>query len=171
MRQASRAPRASRTPSSFPPTKTSWAAAPPRRLPISKPQAIWPPTQMGEAQGCAARSRGDTSLEESRIILGTGSDEIFGLLSQVFLGAGDNIVQGEYGFGAYAIAARANEAEVRLAAESHHRIDVDAMLDQVNERTRLVWVANPANPTGTFLTDAEIRRLHEGLPLERGACP
>jgi histidinol-phosphate aminotransferase len=103
-------------------------------------------------------------LEESRIILGTGSDEIFGLLSQVFLAAGDNIVQGEYGFGAYAIAARANEAEVRLAAEPHHRIDVDAMLGQVDDRTRIVWVANPANPTGTFLSDAEVRRLHDGLP-------
>lgn len=103
-------------------------------------------------------------LEESRIILGTGSDEIFGLLSQIFLGAGDNIVQGEYGFGAYAIAARANEAEVRLAAEPNHRIDVDAMLAQVDDRTRLVWVANPANPTGTFLSDAEVRRLHDGLP-------
>jgi histidinol-phosphate aminotransferase len=103
-------------------------------------------------------------LEEARIILGTGSDEIFGLLSQVFLGAGDNIVQGEYGFGAYAIAARANEAEVRLAAEPNHRIDVDAMLAEVDERTRLVWVANPANPTGTFLGDAEVRRLHDGLP-------
>jgi histidinol-phosphate aminotransferase len=103
-------------------------------------------------------------LEESRIILGTGSDEIFGLLSQVFLGAGDNIVQGEFGFGAYAIAARANEAEVRLAAEPRHRIDVDAMLEQVDARTRLVWVANPANPTGTFLSDAEVRRLHDGLP-------
>jgi histidinol-phosphate aminotransferase len=103
-------------------------------------------------------------LEESRIILGTGSDEIFGLLSQVFLAAGDNIVQGQYGFGAYAIAARANEAEVRLAAEPHHRIDVDAMLSQVDDRTRIVWVANPANPTGTFLSDAEVRRLHDGLP-------
>ena len=103
-------------------------------------------------------------LEEQRIILGTGSDEIFGLLSQVFLGAGDNIVQGEYGFGAYAIAARANEAEVRVAEEPHHRIDVDAMLDQVDDRTRLVWVANPANPTGTFLSDNDVRRLHDGLP-------
>ena len=103
-------------------------------------------------------------IEESRIILGTGTDEIFGLLSQVFLGAGDNIVQGEFGFGAYAIAARANEAEVRLAPEPHYRIDVDEMLEQVDDRTRLVWVANPANPTGTFLPDAEIRRLHAGLP-------
>ena len=103
-------------------------------------------------------------LEESRIILGSGSDEIFALLSQVFLGAGDNIVQGEFGFGAYAIAARANEAEVRLAAEPGYRIDVNAMLEQVDERTSIVWIANPANPTGTIISDAEMRRLHAGLP-------
>ena len=102
-------------------------------------------------------------LEESRIILGAGSDEIFALISQVFLGAGDNIVQGEYGFGAYAIAARANEAEVRFAAEPNYRIDVDAVLEQVDDRTRIVWIANPANPTGTFVSDAEIRRLHAAL--------
>lgn len=103
-------------------------------------------------------------LEEARIVLGTGSDEIFGLLSQVFLGEGDNIVQGEFGFGAYGIAARANEAEVRTATEPGYRINVDAMLEQVDDRTRLVWIANPANPTGTFISDAEIRRLHTSLP-------
>ena len=103
-------------------------------------------------------------LEESRIILGTGSDEIFGLLSQVFLGAGDNIVQGQYGFGAYGIAARANEAEVRTAPEPGYRIDVDGMLDQIDDRTRLVWIANPSNPTGTFVSDREIRRLHASMP-------
>ena len=105
-------------------------------------------------------------LEEPRIILGTGSDEIFGLLSQVFLGAGDNIIQGEFGFGAYAIAARANEAEVRMAPEPGYRIDVDAILEQVDDRTRLVWIANPSNPTGTFVSDAEIRRLQASLPSQ-----
>jgi histidinol-phosphate aminotransferase len=87
-------------------------------------------------------------LEPERLILGCGTDEIFALLNQTFLRAGDNIIQGEYGFGAYAIGARANEGEVRLAAEPGYRIDVDAVLGQVDERTRLVFVANPANPTG-----------------------
>jgi histidinol-phosphate aminotransferase len=86
------------------------------------------------------------------------------MLSQAYLGAGDNIVQGEYGFGAYAIAARANEAEVRFAPERHFRIDVDAMLAQVDDRTRLMFIANPANPTGTFLPSGEIARLHAALP-------
>src|SRR5437763_10477364 len=86
------------------------------------------------------------------------------MLSQAYRQAGDNIVQGEFGFGAYAIGARANEAEVRYAAEPNYRIDIDAMLEQVDERTRLVFIANPANPTGTFIPMSEVQRLHEGLP-------
>ncbi|HEY2482700.1 MAG TPA: histidinol-phosphate transaminase [Caulobacteraceae bacterium] len=108
----------------------------------------------------AARYR----LEPSRLILGCGTDEVFALLNQAFLAPGDNIVQGEFGFGAYAIGARANQAEVKFARESHYRIDVDAVLAEVDERTRLVFIANPANPTGTFVTAAEVARLHAGLP-------
>jgi len=103
-------------------------------------------------------------LEPERLILGCGTDEIFALLNQTFLEPGDNIVQGEYGFGAYAIGARANQGEVRFAPEPNLRIDVDAMIALADERTRLIFIANPANPTGTFITDAEVRRLHEGLP-------
>ena len=66
--------------------------------------------------------------------------------------------------GAYGIAARANEAEVRTAPEPGYRIDVDGMLDQIDDRTRLVWIANPSNPTGTFVSDREIRRLHASMP-------
>ena len=102
-------------------------------------------------------------LEPERLILGCGTDEIFALLNQVFLEPGDNIVQGEFGFGAYAIGARANQGEVRHADEPNYRIDVDALLARVDERTRLVFIANPANPTGTFIGEAEVRRLHAGL--------
>ena len=103
-------------------------------------------------------------LEPERLILGCGTDEIFALLNQTYLTAGDNIVQGQYGFGAYAIGARANQGEVRLADEVNYRIDVDAVLAQVDERTRLVFIANPANPTGTFIPLGEVERLHAGLP-------
>jgi histidinol-phosphate aminotransferase len=107
---------------------------------------------------------GRYGLEPERLILGCGTDEIFALLNQVFLEPGDNIVQGQFGFGAYAIGARANQAQVRYAAEENYRIDVDALLGEVDERTRLVFIANPANPTGTFIGEAEVRRLHAGLP-------
>ncbi len=103
-------------------------------------------------------------IEPDRLILGCGTDEIFALINTAFLEPGDNIVQGEFGFGAYAISARGAQAEVRYAPEPNYRIDVDALLAEVNERTRVVFLANPANPTGTFITEDEVRRLHAGLP-------
>jgi histidinol-phosphate aminotransferase len=103
-------------------------------------------------------------LDPARLILGCGTDEVFALLNQAFLAPGDNIVQGKYGFGAYAIGARANQAEVKFAREANYRIDVDAMLECVDERTRLVFIANPANPTGTFISATEVARLQAGLP-------
>ena len=108
----------------------------------------------------AARYR----IEPERLVLGCGTDEILHLINQVFLEPGDNIVQGQYAFGAYGIGARACQAEVRSAAEPHHRLDVDLILELVDERTRLAFVTNPANPTGTFTTEAELVRLRQGLP-------
>lgn len=103
-------------------------------------------------------------LEPERLLFGCGSDEIFQLINQTFLEPGDNIVQGQYGFGAYAIGARACQAEVRFAPEKDYRIDVDELLKLVDGRTRAVFVANPGNPTGTWVGGAEIRRLHAALP-------
>jgi histidinol-phosphate aminotransferase len=123
--------------------------------------SLYPDGRGGDLRAAVARRY---DIEPERIILGCGTDEIFAMLAQTYLQAGDNIVQGEFGFGAYAIAARANGAEVRFAPERKHRIDVDSLLAEVDERTRLVFIANPANPTGTFISAAEVERLHAGLP-------
>jgi histidinol-phosphate aminotransferase len=103
-------------------------------------------------------------LPPENLVFGCGSDEIIHLIGQVFLEPGDNIVQGEYAFGAYAIAARACQAEVRSAPEPNLRIEVDGLLELVDERTRLVFITNPANPTGTFVSGEELRRLQAALP-------
>ncbi|HSV04095.1 MAG TPA: histidinol-phosphate transaminase [Phenylobacterium sp.] len=103
-------------------------------------------------------------LEPERLIFGCGSDEVFALLNQAFLEPGDNMVQGQYAFAAFAIGARACQAEVRSAPEPGFRIDVDELLGCVDERTRLVFLANPGNPTGTWIPFSEVRRLHEALP-------
>ena len=103
-------------------------------------------------------------LEPERLIFGCGSDEVFALLNQTFLEPGDNIVQGEYGFAAFAIGARACQAEVKLAKEPAYRIDVDEILKVVDERTRLIFLANPGNPTGTWIAFSEVLRLHAALP-------
>lgn len=105
-------------------------------------------------------------LEPERLVFGCGSDEIFALLNQVYLEPGDNIVMGQYGFAAYAIGARACQAEVRYADEPKLTTHVGNMLALVDERTRLVFFANPSNPTGTIISDDEIARLHAGLPSD-----
>jgi histidinol-phosphate aminotransferase len=103
-------------------------------------------------------------VEPERLALGCGTDELLHLINQVFLEPGDNIVQGQYAFGAYGIGARACQAEVRSAAEPNHRIDIDLMLELVDERTRLMFITNPANPTSTYTTVEELARLHAALP-------
>lgn len=103
-------------------------------------------------------------LEPERLIFGCGSDEVFSLLAQTYCEPGDNVVQGQFGFLAYRIAGRAAQAEVRFAPMPNLRFDVDQALEQVDDRTRIVFLDNPGNPTGAWLQRHEIERLHRGLP-------
>jgi len=104
------------------------------------------------------------ALEPERLIFGCGSDELFFLLSLAFVRPGDNVVQPRYGFTSYRIAAAACAAEMRYADELNLTVDVDALLRSVDYKTRIVFVANPGNPTGTWIGGKDIRRLQAGLP-------
>ncbi|HEX8569300.1 MAG TPA: histidinol-phosphate transaminase [Caulobacteraceae bacterium] len=106
------------------------------------------------------------TLEPERLIFGCGSDELFSLVCNAYLAPGDNAVQPEFGFAAWAIAARAAGAAVKDAPERALTVDVDALLAEVDDRTRLVFLANPANPTGTMIPFEDVRRLHAALPAE-----
>ena len=106
------------------------------------------------------------NLEPDQIVCGTGSDELLNLIAMGYAGAGDEIIYVRYGFSVYDIAARKCAATVVVAPDKDHGTDVDALLALVNDKTRVVFVANPNNPTGTFATDAEIERLHAGLPAD-----
>jgi histidinol-phosphate aminotransferase len=122
---------------------------------------IYPDGRATKLRNAVAEHHG---LEPDRLIFGNGSDEVFALLNQTYLTAGDNIVCGQYGFLAYRISAKACEAEVKLAPEPGFKAEVDALLDQVDERTKIVYVSNPSNPTGSYNSAEEIRRLHAALP-------
>jgi len=122
---------------------------------------VYPDGRANKLRAAVAEKHG---LEPERLIFGNGSDEVFALLNQTYLTAGDNIVCGQYGFLAYRISALGCEASVKLAPEPGYKAEVDALLAQVDERTRIVYVSNPSNPTGSYNTGEEIRRLHEGLP-------
>ncbi|MEL6371557.1 MAG: histidinol-phosphate transaminase [Pseudomonadota bacterium] len=105
-------------------------------------------------------------LDAARIVCGAGSDEILQLLTRAYCGPGDNIVQSDHGFLVYALAAKSCGAEVRFAPEKNLTADIDAMLAEVDEKTRIVFIANPNNPTGTYVPESELRRLREHLPAE-----
>tara|TARA_Y100001933_G_scaffold226310_1_gene240187 strand:+ start:859 stop:2115 length:1257 start_codon:yes stop_codon:yes gene_type:complete len=103
-------------------------------------------------------------LNADRIICGNGSDEILELVARAYIGPGDEAVYSEYGFLVYKIAILAAGGTPVVAAEKDMTTDVDAMLACVTDKTRVVFLANPNNPTGTYLPFDEIRRLHAGLP-------
>jgi histidinol-phosphate aminotransferase len=103
-------------------------------------------------------------LDPDRIICGAGSDEILNLLAHVFLAPGDEAIATTYGFLVYPIATMANGARLVVADETNLTADVDAILAKVTPKTKLVWLANPNNPTGTYIPFDEVRRLRAGLP-------
>ncbi|MEM9973200.1 MAG: histidinol-phosphate transaminase [Pseudomonadota bacterium] len=103
-------------------------------------------------------------LDPDRIICGAGSDEIIAFLCQCYAGPGDEVIVTEHGFSMYRISALAAGATPVEVAERERVVDIDAILAAVTDRTRLVFVANPANPTGTMLAEGEAARLADGLP-------
>lgn len=103
-------------------------------------------------------------LNPAQIICGTGSDELLHLAAGCYAGVGDEVLYVRYGFMVYDIAARRVGATPVLAPDRDYATDVDALLAAVTDATRVVFVANPNNPTGTFTPRAEIARLHAGLP-------
>jgi histidinol-phosphate aminotransferase len=103
-------------------------------------------------------------LDPSRIVCGTGSDELLNLLPQAYLAPGDEAISTRHGFLVYRNATLAAGGKPVIAAERDYTADVDAILALVNPRTRLIFIANPNNPTGTYLPFSEVRRLHAALP-------
>jgi len=102
-------------------------------------------------------------LKFDNIMCGNGSDELLGLLAHNYLQAGDDVIMTEHGFSVYEIQSRTAGANVIKVPEKECRIDVEALIKTVTPNTRLVFIANPGNPTGTLLTTQEINKLHQSL--------
>jgi histidinol-phosphate aminotransferase len=103
-------------------------------------------------------------LDPARIVCGSGSDELIGMLLRAYAGPGGEVLYSRHGFLMYPIGALSVGATPVAALERDLTADVDALLERVTERTRIVFIANPNNPTGTYLPMSEMRRLHQGLP-------
>jgi histidinol-phosphate aminotransferase len=105
-------------------------------------------------------------LDPARIVCGNGSDDLLGLLVQAYGGPGTELIMSEHGFSIYEIAGKLAGCTVKKAAEKNLTTDVDALLALVTPATKLVFLANPNNPTGTLLPQREMQRLRDGLPAD-----
>lgn len=105
-------------------------------------------------------------IDPARIVLGTGSDELLNLAAQGYAGQGDEVLFSRFSFAVYDIAARRCGAVPIEAPDKDYGADIDALLALVTDRTRVVFLANPNNPTGTYLPASEVARLHAGLPAD-----
>jgi histidinol-phosphate aminotransferase len=103
-------------------------------------------------------------LQAERIVCGAGSDELLSLLARAYAGPGDEVLYSEHEFLMYPIAALSAGATPIKVRETDLTADVDLLLAAVTERTRIVFIANPNNPTGTYLPAAAMHRLRDGLP-------
>ena len=103
-------------------------------------------------------------LNVDNIICGNGSDEILSMLANAYLAPGDEAIYTEHGFLVYRIAILSSGAKPVVVPETEFRTDVDAILAAVTPKTKMVFLANPNNPTGTYISTQEVKRLHSGLP-------
>ncbi|MGB7244397.1 MAG: histidinol-phosphate transaminase [Sulfitobacter sp.] len=120
----------------------------------------YPSTDHASLRAAIGRVHG---LDADRIICGAGSDEIIAFLCQAYAGEGREVLYTEHGFGMYKISALAAGATPVEVKERDRVTDVDALLAGCTDKTALVFIANPNNPTGTMIGTAEIARLAEGL--------
>ena len=125
--------------------------------------AVYPDGPATALRQAIADSHG---LDPDRIVCGAGSDEILNLLAQGYLQAGDEAIYTEHGFLVYPIAVMAAGGTPVKVAERDLTADVDAILAALTPATKIVFLANPNNPTGTYLAKREVERLHAGLPAD-----
>jgi histidinol-phosphate aminotransferase len=121
----------------------------------------YPDGQCSELRRALGKAHG---LDPARIVCGAGSDELLGMLCRAYAGQGDDVLYSEHGFLMYPIAALGAGATPVFAKETDLTTDVDAMLAKVSRKTKIVFIANPNNPTGSYISADEMTRLQAGLP-------
>jgi histidinol-phosphate aminotransferase len=123
--------------------------------------ALYPDGGASDLRAAIANRYG---LKPENIVCGAGSDELLEFIAQAYLSPGDEAIYSQFGFLVYPIVISANGATAVVAPETNFHADVDAILSCVTAKTKIVFLANPNNPTGTYLSFDEVKRLHQGLP-------
>lgn len=122
---------------------------------------VYPDGSAAELRAAIAQVYG---LDAQNLVIGSGSDELLHLIAKSYINAGDEGLYSQYGFLVYPIAIMGAGGTPITAPETDYTCNVDALLAAVTEKTKVVFLANPNNPTGSYLPDSEIKRLHTGLP-------
>lgn len=122
---------------------------------------LYPSSDHAALRGAIAKTYG---VDADRVICGDGSDEVLAWLGHAYAGPGDEVLYTDHGFMMYEISARAAGATPVKVPETDRRVDVDKLLSACNDRTKLVFIANPGNPTGTMISASEVARLADNLP-------
>lgn len=104
------------------------------------------------------------ALDPDRIICGVGSDEVLQFVTQAYAGQGDEIIHTAHGFSLYPVLIKMAGATAVCVPETDRVVDVDAILGAMTDKTRVILVTNPGNPTGTILAQAELERLIQAVP-------
>lgn len=129
---------------------------------VAQNLALYPDPAASKLREAIAKRYG---LNGANIVCGgTGSDELLQMLAHAYLGVGDEAIYSQFGFLVYPIAIATNGATAVIAPEKNFTADVGEILVRVTPATKVVFLANPNNPTGTYLTYEEVKRLHSGLP-------
>ena len=123
--------------------------------------ALYPEGSAPELRALLARQ---LDLDPRQFIFGNGSDQVVEFAVRAFAGPGTEVIVSQYAFAAYAIAAQASGATVRIAPARNYGHDLEAMAGLLNAQTRLVFIANPNNPTGTYLTAAALETFIDSVP-------
>lgn len=121
----------------------------------------YPEGGSGTLAHAIARKHG---IDEMRVICGNGSDELIEVIVKAFAGVGDEVIYTQYGFRMFPITTQSLGATPVMAPEKDFHVDIEAILEKVTERTKIVFLANPNNPTGSYNSIEEIRSLHKRLP-------
>ena len=102
---------------------------------------------------------------EDRIICGAGSDEVIQMLCQLFLSKGDQVIVPEFSFLMYRIYSSISGAKVVFSKEKNFKISIDNIINKVSKKTKIVFLANPNNPTGTYLYKNELINLRKKIEI------
>lgn len=121
---------------------------------------IYPQMQSAQLHQAIAERYG---VQEEMILSSNGSDELIALLAQAYLGPGDEAIYTQYGFLVFPQVITVAGATSVIAADEGRTVSVDNILAAVSDKTKIIFLANPNNPTATLISEAEVRRLHAGL--------